>query len=201
MQKILWSIACLLSVAVTSGSPLKAASPAEDDLSGFTMQQLNTTLVKSGLASQTIYSIQTFDIDDQLGRRIAILFGPHSGWRIALLHRTKGGLNVEWQSGKLPRDIAVSSPNDFEIGYLDDGEPIVKFSGCAPHDCGGVNGVIGLLLYATRTRQVFFAHYRYDDSKPIGNYGSLDFSDNADAPGNEKYKAALQSAMKQKLGK
>jgi len=42
---------------------------------------------------------------------------------------------------------------------------------------------------------VFYAHYRYDDKKPLGSFGSLTFSRNADEPKNKLYKDALQRAM------
>jgi hypothetical protein len=80
-------------------------------------------------------------------------------------------------------------------------EQVVEFSGCAPHDCGGVSdGDFGMVLYASRERHAFFAHYMYDDHKPQGTFGSLDFSDNAMEASNEKYKSALERAMRKKLG-
>ncbi len=67
--------------------------------------------------------------------------------------------------------------------------------------CGGLDGgVFGMVLYASRVRQAFFAHYSYDDHKPSGSFGSLDFSDNATTAANARYKAALEKAMRKKLG-
>jgi hypothetical protein len=105
-------------------------------------------------------------------------------------------MRVQWQSAKLPDDIDVSSSNNFEIGSTGDGEQVVEFSGCAVHDCGGLDGVLGVLLYSPRSNQVFFAHYRYDKDKPLGSFGSLSFSENASASGNERYKTALQEAIR-----
>lgn len=189
----------LLGAAIVIGLP-EAASSAEDDLSGFTVQQLEAALTKGGIANQKIYSILTFDSDERRGANIAILSGSHTGWHITVLHRIKDGLNVDWRSGKLPGDIVVSSSNNFEIDSMDDGEQVVEFSGCAAHDCGGrVGGIFGALLYSPRSKQVFFAYYRYDEAKPQANFGSLEFSANASVAGNEKYKTMLQREMSQVL--
>jgi hypothetical protein len=179
--------------------PLRAAFSAEDDLSGFTLRQLDTAITKSGLASQKIYSILTFDSDERHGADIAILSGSSSGWRVTVLQRVSGGLEVQWRSGKLPYDLAVSSSNNLNIEDMDDGEQVVEFSGCAAHLCGGLDGVIGVLLYSPRSKQVFFAHYHYDESKPLGTFGSLNFSKNTSMPGYKKYKTALQKAVSEIL--
>jgi len=198
MQRHLLS--SLLGVAILMALP-RAAFSAEDDLSGFTVQRLDAAVTKGGIADQKLYSILTFDSDERRGANVAILSGSRTGWHVTVLHRIKGGLNVEWRSGKLPGDIAVSSSNNFEIEYMDDGEQVVEFSGCAAHDCGGrLGGIFGMLLYSPRSKQVFFAHYRYDEGKPQASFGSLDFSDNASAAGNEKYKTTLQRAMIKALG-
>jgi hypothetical protein len=164
------------------------------------LQQLDEAMTKGGLATQKIYSILTFDSDERVGANVAILSGSHTGWRVTVLHRIKGGLKVEWRSSKLPDDIDVSSSRNLEIDYMDDGEQVVVFSGCAAHDCGRLDGIFGMLLYSPRSKQVFFAHYRYDENKPSGSFGSLDFSENASTAGNEKYKRALQKAMNEVLG-
>jgi hypothetical protein len=62
-----------------------------------------------------------------------------------------------------------------------------------------VDGIFGVLLYSPRSKQVFFAHYRYDEGKPQGSFGSLKFSENASAAVNRKYKTALENAMKKTL--
>jgi hypothetical protein len=198
MQRLLFP--ALLGVAIVMALPTAAFS-AEDELSGFTLRQLDAAITKSGLATQKIYSIQTFDSEERRGANVAILSGSHSDWHVTILHRVEGGLEVEWRSGKLPDDMEVSSSSNLEIEYMDDGEQIVKFSGCAAHDFGGLDGIFGVLLYSPHSRQVFFAHYRYDEGKQLGSFGSLYFSNNASAPGNEKYKTALQKAMSQTLGK
>jgi hypothetical protein len=114
----------LIAVAIVV-APLSVAFSAEDDLSGFTLQQLDSAVTKTGLASQKIYSILTFDSEDRRGANMAILSGSRSGWPVTVLHRIKDGLEVEWQSGKLPYDIAVSSSNNFEIEHLNDGEQVL----------------------------------------------------------------------------
>jgi hypothetical protein len=197
MQRHLFSL--LLGLAIVAALPHFAFS-AEDDLSGFTLQQLDEAISKGGLAAQKIYSILTFDSDERAGANIAILSGSRTGWRVTVLHRIKGGLKVEWRSSKLPDDIDVSSSRSFQIEYMDDGEQVVVFSGCAAHDCALLDGVFGLVLYSPRSKQVFFAHYHYDDSKPPGSFGSLRFSENASTAGNDKYKKALQKAMNEVLG-
>lgn len=145
---------------------------ASDSESGFTVKQFNTALVKAGIAC--------------------------SGWRVTVLLNLAGNLRVEWKSGGLPYDFSVSSPGELEIDDLGE-EQVVEFSGCAPHDCGGVDGVSGMLLYASRVKQGFFAHYRSDSSKGFGSFGSLDFSDNAEEPAHSRYKVALEKAMQSKL--
>jgi hypothetical protein len=112
-----------------------------------------------------------------------------------VLYNIAGGLAIEWKSGGLHDDFAVSSSDALEIDDLGD-EQVVEFSGCAAHSCGGVDGgEFGMVLYAPRVRQAFFAHYSYDEHKPPGTFGSLDFSDNSMVAGNERYKAALDRAM------
>lgn len=178
-------------------SALVTAVSAEDVLSGFTLQQLNTAIAKSGTtSSQKIYSILSFDSDDRRGANVAILSGSHSGWRVVVLHRIMGGLDPEWRSGKLSDDFDVSDSRNLKIESMDDGEQVVEFSGCAAHDCGGLDGgIFGVLLYSPRSKQVFFAHYRYGEDKPRNSFGSVWFSENTDRTGNEKYKAALRKAL------
>ncbi len=111
-------------------------------------------------SSQKIYSILSFDSDDRRGANVAILSGSHSGWRVVVLHRIMGGLDPEWRSGKLSDDFDVSDSRNLKIESMDDGEQVVEFSGCAAHDCGGLDGgIFGVLLYSPRSKQVFFAHF------------------------------------------
>jgi hypothetical protein len=197
MQKLLFSSLLCAAMVVT---PLRIAFSAEDDLSGFTLQQLDAAIANSGLATDKIYSILTFDSDERREANIAILSSSHSGWHVTVLHRVKGGLKAEWRSGKLPYDFAVSSSNNLKIQHMDDGEEVVEFSGCAAHLCGRLDGVVGMLLYSSRSKQVFFAHYQYDEGKPMGSFGSLDFSANTSTLDKERYKIALQKAMSKTLG-
>ena len=81
-----------------------------------------------------------------------------------------------------------------------DSEQVVQFSGCARHLCGGVDGIFGVLLYSPRARQAFFAHDRWAAGKPSGSFGSVELSENASRPGNERYKTSLENAMKKTLG-
>jgi hypothetical protein len=191
--------ASVFCAAIALSSP-RIASASDDGLPGFTLKQLNVAIVESGIGSQRIASILTFrDLGDS-GSHIAILSSSHTGWHVTVLHNITGGLKVEWKSGGLHDDFSVSSPDELEIDDLGD-EQVVEFSGCAPHDCGGLDGgVFGMVLYAPRVRQAFFAHYSYDEHKPMGSFGSLDFSDNAMVAPNARYKAALEKAMRKKLG-
>ncbi|HKD79128.1 MAG TPA: hypothetical protein VKH81_05505 [Candidatus Angelobacter sp.] len=195
VQKLLLpSVFCVIVVII----PRVVAFSAEDDLSGFTMRQLNAAINSGGMAKQKLYSILTFDSQERDGANIAVLSASGSGWHVAVLHRVAGGFTVEWRSGNLSDDFGVSSSSQLEIEDVGD-EQVVKFSGCAAHLCGGLDGVFGILLYSPQSKQAFFAHYVHDTSKPIGSFGSLEFSKNANAPGNERYKAALQKAMKAEL--
>jgi hypothetical protein len=189
----------LLCAAAALSIP-RIAIASGDGLPGFTMKQLNTAFETSGIAAHKMYSILTFRDLGEFGPHIAILSGSRSGWHVTVLRNVAGGLEVEWKSGGLPHDFAVSSSDALEIDDLGD-EQVVEFSGCAAHICDGVDGgVFGMVLYAPRVKQAFFAHYSYDDHKPSGSFGSLDFSSNAMATGNERYKAALDRAMRKKLG-
>jgi hypothetical protein len=198
MQRRLFT--SLLGVAMLLALP-RVAFSAGDDLSGFTLQQLDRAMKQGGLGKQKIYSILTFSGDERRGDNLAILSSTlHTGWRLTVLHRVVGGLKVIWRSGRLPDDIAVSSSNNLTIGNLDDGEEVVEFSGCAAHDCGGLSGRLGWIIYSPRSKQVFYAHYRSDDSKPSGTFGFLDLSENASSIGSERYKALLQKEIKKTLG-
>ena len=197
MTKLVFS--SVLCAAILLSSP-RIASASDDWLSGFTLKQLNAAIVNSGIGSQRIESILTFRDLRDAGAHIAILSSSHSGWHVTVLDNIAGGLKLEWKSGGLRNDFSVSSPDALDIDDLGE-EQVVEFSGCAPHDCGGVDGGdFGMVLYAPRKRQAFFAHYRYDDHKPQGTFGSLDFSDNAMEAANAQYKAALEKAMRKKLG-
>lgn len=192
MRTALLGVVCLAVVVF----PFTLSFSAEDDLSGFTLRQLDSALVGAGLANQKLYSILTFDSEDRRGANIAVLSGSRSGWQVVVLHRVTGRLDVQWRSGKLADDFDNSDSINLLIESIAEGdEQVVEFSGCATHQCGGLDGVFGVLLYSPRTKQVFFAHYRYDDKKPLGSFGSLVFSRNADEPKNKPYKNALQRAM------
>jgi hypothetical protein len=181
-------------------SPLRIASASDGSLPGFRLKQLDTAIVNSGIGTQRIDSILTFRDLGDAGAHIAILSSSRSGWHVTILFNLAGGLQVEWKSGGLHDDFSVSSSDALEIDDLGD-EQVVEFSGCAPHLCGGVDGgVFGMVLYAPHVRQAFYAHYHYGEDKPRGSFGSLDFSSNATAVGNERYKAALDRAVRKKLG-
>jgi hypothetical protein len=184
------SLLCVLAIVAS----VAFAFSAEDDLSGFTLKQLDAAITKSGGTSERLYSILTFDSEERSGANVAVLSSSRSGWHVAVLHRITGGLDVQWHSGRLPDDFSMSSSRNLIIDKVGD-EQVVEFSGCALHDCGSVNGVFGLLLYSPRSNQVFFAHYRFDDRKPISAFGSLEFSENSLEPGNERYKDAVQKAV------
>lgn len=178
--------------------PLENRLWAEDDLLRFTAQQLNTAMVKSGLSTQRISSIQSV-VNDRGQTDLAILSSSRSGWRVTVLQRVPGGFHLQWQSGKLPDDITVSTSDSLKIETLDDGERVVQFSGCAAHECAGKEGAFGVLLYSPRANQVFLAHYRFDGKRAAASVGPLGFSENANERGHEKYKAALQKTMERIL--
>jgi hypothetical protein len=190
-------LSTILSAAATL-FPIKSAA-SDTGQPGFTLKQWSAAMVKSGIDRERVYSILTFRNLGDPGEHIAILSGFRSGWHVTVFNNIAGGLKIEWKSGGMRSDFSVSSPDELEIDDLGD-EQVVEFSGCAPHMCGGIDGgEFGMVLYAPRVGQAFFAHYSYDDKKPRGSFGSLDFSDNALSAGNERYKAALDRAMKQKL--
>jgi hypothetical protein len=188
----------LLLCIVILIAPVASAFASQDDLSGFTLKQLDAAIREIGMATGKLYSVLTFDSEERDGVNIAVLGGSNSGRQVAVLHRVNGGFDVQWRSGKLTDDFAVSSSSRLEIADVGD-EQVVEFSGCAAHQCGLVDGVFGFLLYSPNTHQVFFAHYRFDERKPLGSFGSLDFSNNTLEPRNERYKTALQNAAKRVL--
>lgn len=190
MRKMLFSTVWCFVLILCSANP----TCAQYDPNAFTSEQLEAAMRQSGVATETIYSVLTFDTGERKGVSLAILSLSRSGWHVTVLHRAPDGLKVEWRSDKLSDDFAVSSSDNLEIDSVDN-ERIVKFSGCARHECGGVDGVFGVLLYSSRAREAFFAHYSSDQRKPIGSFGSLEFSRNAGESGNERYKAALQKTM------
>lgn len=178
--------------------PCFGAKTNEDDLSGFTVSQLDTAVHAAGLKDQKLYSIRTFDSKERAGAYVAILSGSHSGWRVTILKRVVGGLKVQWHSGRLSSDFDVSDTRNLRIESVED-EQIAFFSGCAAHMCGGITGDLGMMLYSPETKQVFFAHYRYPRDKPIGTMGTIEYSENAAQPRNERYRKALQDFMETEL--
>lgn len=191
MRKLLFAILLGLALVSVGGA---AGLRAEDDLPGFTLKQLDRAIGESGVAGQRIYSILTFGGEEGSGVNVAILSGARTGWSVVVLHRAPAGLTVAWRSGKLSEDFAVSAPGNLAIGQVGD-EEVVEFSGCAAHECNGLGGEAGMLLYSPRARQAFFAHYRSGERKPAGSFGDLTFSENADKPANSEYKAALRKDM------
>ena len=191
--RVLLAVVALLTVPVTP------SLWGEDGIFSFTPHELTSAIAKSGLLRQRLYSIQSLESENG-GVDIAILSASHVGWRVTVLHRIPGGFGLMWRSDSLPDDIAVSASNNLRVRSLEDHEQVIQFSGCAAHECGGKNGVFGVLFYCPRLNQVFFAHYRFDESRPIDSFGSLQFSKNAEAHGHEKYKAALKEAMLEILG-
>jgi hypothetical protein len=133
---------------LTIFAPFGAIASAEDDLSGFTLAQLNAAIAKSGVFHrQKIYSILTFDSDERRGANLAILSASQTGWYVTVLHRVKGGLKIEWRSDRLPNDIAVSSSNNLKIETMDDGEQVVEFSGCAALIGLYISGPVAMLVF------------------------------------------------------
>jgi hypothetical protein len=193
MQKLFFSVALCATLAF---APLRVAYSAEDDLSTFTLKQLDTAISNSDAAAQELDSILSFH---NMGEaNIAILSSSRAGWSITVFHRVPGGIKVGWRSGALTNDFSVVSLDGLEIENVD-GETVLEFSGCAAHECAGADGIFGVLLYSPRSKQAFFAHYRFDEHKPIGSFGSLQFSENANEPGHERYKVALREAMNKAL--
>jgi hypothetical protein len=164
------------------------ASFAQDDVYGFTNGQLQSALRQSGVASQRLYSIQTFGAEDNGDPAyLTVLSSSRSGWHVSILHRIRGGFNVEWSSGRLPAEFEMSSPGNFSIYDIGE-ESTVMFSGCAQHRCGG--DYHGFLLYSTVRKEAFFALLSQQEDQPR----KVTFSNNALEPKNKSYMDALQKA-------
>ena len=131
---------CLLLICGTT-------TVAQDDVYGFTNQQLQSAFRRNGLAIQRLYSVQTFGAGDtENPAYLAVLSSSRSGWHVSVFHRIEGGFKLEWVSPKLPMEFSVSSPGQFSIFDVGE-ESTVTFSGCAQHRCGG--DYHGFLLYST----------------------------------------------------
>ncbi len=167
----------------TTGAPAQ-----QDDGYGFTNSQLESALKKSGLATQRLYSIMTFgDADHGDPSYLTALSSSRSGWHVSVFHRSQKGFELEWSSGNLPIEFAVSSPEEFSLFDVGE-ESTVMFSGCAPHRCGG--DYHGFLLYSPVRKEAFFAQFGQQDDQPK----HVTFSKNALDPKNREYKDALQKA-------
>src|SRR5690242_5470116 len=101
IRRLLLVVFCLAIVVLL----FQLSLPAEDDLSGFTLRQLDSALAGAGLANQKLYSILTFDSEDRHGANIAVLSGSRSGWQVIVLQRAPSRLEVQWRSGKLADDF------------------------------------------------------------------------------------------------
>jgi hypothetical protein len=163
------------------------AALAQDDVYGFTNAQLDSALRRSGLASQRLYSIQTFGSGNSDPAYVTVLSGSRSGWHVSVFHRAQGGFKLEWTSGELPLEFSSSSPGNFSLFDVGE-ESTVMFSGCAPHRCAG--DYEGFLLYSTARKEAFFALLTQQENQPR----QVTFSKNASEPENKAYKQALQSA-------
>jgi hypothetical protein len=162
---------------------------SQDDVSGFTNAQLESAFRLSGLASQRLYSIQTFGSGDNGNPGyVAVLSSSRSGWHVWVFHRIQGGFKLEWSSGELPIEFSVSSPRNISLVDVG-GESTVMFSGCAPHRCGG--DYHGFLLYSTERNAAFFALLSQHEKEPR----QITFSKNTLEAKNNAYRRALQSAV------
>ena len=162
---------------------------AQDDVSGFTNAQLESAFRLSGLASQRLYSIQTFGSGDSANPAyVTVLSSSRSGWHVSVFHRIQGGFKLEWNSGDLPVEFSVASPSNLSLFDVGD-ESTVMFSGCAPHRCGG--DYEGFLLYSTEAKEAFFALLTAQENQSR----QVMFSKNASDPKNKVYRQALQGAV------
>lgn len=166
-----------------------SAAYAQDDLNGFTMNQLQRTLGSSSLIHQKLWAIQTFGSGDiERPAYLTVLSSSRSGWHISVFHRVKGGFRPEWLSRSLSAEFDRSSPDNFSVEKIDD-DFTVRFSGCAAHRCGG--DVHGFLLYSTVKKQAFFA--LLERQEDMSN--KVTFSANVLDPNNRKYKEVLQASI------
>lgn len=184
---------CLLLV-VLAGSASLAIS---EDTYGFSVKELRSALDRAGLGTQRLCKIQTFGSGGTavlpVPAYVAVLSTSRSGWQVSVFRRVAGGFLLEWSSRKLPSEFSVSSPDELSIQDVGD-EPVVVFSGCAPHDCGGTRGVAGFLLYSTLRKQAFYVRYighsMYDTSGSV-----VTFSKNVLEQENQPYKEALRKQI------
>ena len=155
---------------------------------GFTSGELHSALTQSGLAAQTLCSIQTFGSGNESDPAyLAVLSSSRSGWHVSVFHRAQSQFKLEWASHNLPIEFSVSSPNNFSLFDIGE-ESTVMFSGCAPHRCAG--DYEGFVLYSTARKEAFFALLVQQEDQPR----QVTFSKNALEPRNKVYRKALQNA-------
>ena len=109
---------------------------------GLSLSQLHSLVNALSVVSGGIESIQLLRDEDFQINRAAILTTDERGWQIFVfrLGRT-GKFALEWKSGRLDDSFAVSSADQFQT-YRLSGEQVLKFSGCAAHNCPGVFSVM-----------------------------------------------------------
>jgi hypothetical protein len=163
---------------------------AQDDAIGFTNEQLQSALRKTGLTTQRLYGLQSFFSGNREDYAyLAVLSGSTSDRKISVFHYAKSGFELEWDSGPLATEFSSSPPyllSVFEVGE----ESTVTLSGCAVHHCGNdYQG--GLILYSPVRKEGFTALFAWKKDQPL----HITFSKNALEPRNQSYKDALQKTV------
>lgn len=172
--------------AVTAFLFLLSAAGATE----FTPDQLNAALHGAGI--QKVLRVQTFETPKAeyllvfagiAGGEVEIFVFRDDSLRYGLGH---SDLKVDWQSGVLPKELAVTSGGMPEIEPIVNGDTVILFSGCMAHNCGGKAGA---MVYSVGRHELFTAVY--DSSK----MPYLKYSANVSTEKNVLYKEALDSML------
>lgn len=150
------------------------------DTGGLSVPQLKALVNALPSLPGSIQAIQFLQNSDFRIDRAAILTdGEDSGWQIFVFHlESPDSFALEWKSGKLDDSFAVSSADQFQTYTLSD-ERLLKFSGCAAHNCPDVFSV---MIYVPSRNTAFSATFVL---------GKVTYSPASDGPMYRYYKMDL----------
>ena len=173
-------VACL---GILFARAICATPPITQDPSkpmGLTSVQLRSLVNSLPELPGSIQGIQFLRVDGFWINRAAFLTqDDNAGWQILIFRLEDDGKSaLEWKSGKLDDSFAVSSADQFQTYRFGD-EQVLKFSGCAAHNCPDVFSV---MFYVPSRKISFTATYAL---------GKLSYSLPGDTPEYRQYQRDL----------
>ena len=152
----------------------------------FSPEELNAALQSAGV--QKVVQLRTFETPRS---QYILVYGGVAGGNVEVfvfqdnsLRAGHTDLKLDWRSGILPQELLVMVGGSPEIQPIINGDTVVLFSGCMPHNCGGRAGG---MVYSVDHRELFKATYDASSQPP------LKYSANALVEKNSVYKQALDS--------